>query len=41
MSVTRFLACCHEGPLLFVNSDAFVNIVHLHTHMPLACQWND
>jgi hypothetical protein len=30
-----------EGPPLFVNSVAFVNIARLHTHMPLACQWND
>jgi hypothetical protein len=31
----------YEGPPLLVNSDAFVNIARLHTHMPRACQWND
>jgi hypothetical protein len=31
----------NDGPPLFANNDAFVNIACLHTHMPLACQWND
>jgi hypothetical protein len=26
-----------EGPSLFVNSNVFVNIAHLHTHTPLEC----
>jgi hypothetical protein len=28
-------------PPLFVNSDAFVNIARLHTHVPLECSWYD
>jgi hypothetical protein len=31
----------YVGPPLFVNSDVFVNIGRLHTHMPLECSWYD
>jgi hypothetical protein len=31
----------YVGPPLFLNGDAFVNTARPHTHMRLACQWND